>query len=374
MKVSKIPGLGRFGIFIDDLDFKSLTDDDWQEIGKLHLQSLVTIIRNTDLDVHSFRKWIYKWGDPMYLSEYRLMKRYGARYPELYAKLTDPNCEITDVDAEHIRTTMNMVEVDEYDRATQVLRVSGKKDAYGKPIGMFAEGELLWHSNESGNLVFTPGVALLASKNVVGSATGFATTVDWYESQSEGFRSELNEMIVVHKFTPGKINPRLRETQDKIMHSNMCPVDGVEIPLVRRSPGGIVGLHFPPNTVDHIKGMTQEDSQKLFDTIEKGIFSESNIYDHWYQNDNDLCIFDNSITQHRRLGDVKDRLCYRIQFNYSNLIDGVYEPYLQQPFRNEYMDIFYDISNVTKLVSGVQKKRSFLDKFFSLISKDQASA
>ena len=34
MKISKIPGLGRFGIFIDDVDFNHLTDEEWLEIGK----------------------------------------------------------------------------------------------------------------------------------------------------------------------------------------------------------------------------------------------------------------------------------------------------------------------------------------------------
>ena len=53
MKVSKIPGLGRFGVFIDDVDFYSMPDDQWQEIGKIHLDTLVTIIRGADLDRYS---------------------------------------------------------------------------------------------------------------------------------------------------------------------------------------------------------------------------------------------------------------------------------------------------------------------------------
>jgi hypothetical protein len=39
MKVSKIPGLGRFGIFIDDVDFEHMSDDQWMEIGRLHLEN-----------------------------------------------------------------------------------------------------------------------------------------------------------------------------------------------------------------------------------------------------------------------------------------------------------------------------------------------
>ena len=46
MKITKIPGLGRFGIFIDDVDFTTITNEEWMEIGQLHLQNLVTIIRD----------------------------------------------------------------------------------------------------------------------------------------------------------------------------------------------------------------------------------------------------------------------------------------------------------------------------------------
>ena len=34
MKISKIPGLGRFGVFVDDVDFDHITDEEWMEIGR----------------------------------------------------------------------------------------------------------------------------------------------------------------------------------------------------------------------------------------------------------------------------------------------------------------------------------------------------
>jgi alpha-ketoglutarate-dependent taurine dioxygenase len=158
-----------------------------------------------------------------------------------------------------------------------VSRVSGGYDENGNPLGLFAEGELLWHSNESGTLTWTPGVALLGAKNVIGSATGFVTTVDYYESVSESFRSELNDMVVVHQFSPGKINPGLNKQQDAIMNLNMCPVDA-EVPMVINSPGGLTGLHYSVNTVHSIKGATQEESNKIFERINKELFIEKYIF------------------------------------------------------------------------------------------------
>ena len=64
---------------------------------------------------------------------------------------------------------------------------------------------------------------------------------------------------------------------------------------------------------------------------------------HWYQTNNDLCLFDNSITLHRRLGDIKDRLCYRIQHDYSLLTDREWRPYLQAEFAEKYEDALVSI-------------------------------
>jgi len=337
MKITKIPGLGRFGIFIDDLDFNNITDDEWYEIGKLHLKSLVTIIRNTNLDPMTYAYWMRKWGTSRTLAFYRLCKKYNLELYDLLQLESQPNNNIEKEDKEYIRKIKNIVEIDPASKLpTEVLRVSGKKDDQGNPIGMFAEGELLWHSNESGNICFTPAVSLLGQENMIGSSTGFATTVDWYENQSDNFRSELDEMIIIHNFTPGRINPGLNSDQDEIMYRNMCPEDGTEIPLVRQSPGGYKGLHYSQNTISHIKGMSKEESRKIFSRIEKGIFNEENIYDHWYQSNSDLCLFDNSITQHRRLGDIKGRLAYRIQYDYTRLLKNHYQPYLQEPFISKF--------------------------------------
>jgi alpha-ketoglutarate-dependent taurine dioxygenase len=225
---------------------------------------------------------------------------------------------------------------------------------------MFAEGELRWHSNESGNLLFAPAVSLLGQSGVVGSATGFLTTTDWYEEQSESFRSELDEMTIVHKFTPGRINPGLRVEQDDIMYRNMCP-EPIELPLVIQSPIGIKGLHYSVNTINSIKGMSLEDSQKMFEHINKTLFVEKYTYDHWYQNDNDLCLFDNSITLHRRLGGVENRLAQRIQYDYNHIQQDNYNPYIQKEFQDVYKKQMRDYF----ITMGRSNELSFKDRVLS---------
>lgn len=342
MKISKIPGLGRFGVFIDGVDFSRLTDEEWTEIGQIHLQNFVTIIRDCNLSWQNQPEWLMKWGDTRYGIRYNILKKYQGKTWSQVIKLAmanDPS--IDEIDRIRLSNIARMQEIDPV-TGRHVMRVSGKKDTDGHPLGMFAEGELEWHSNESGTLTFTPGVALLSAEGMTASATGFLTTPDYYESVSNSFRSELDEMVLLHRFTPGKINPGLRLEQDEVMHANMCPVDDTEIPIVMRSPGGIVGLHYSVNTIYSIKGMSKAESDSVFSEINKGLFVEKYTYDHWYKSNGDFCLFDNSITLHRRLGDTTNRLAYRVQHDYSNLQKDFWQPYLKEEYARRYEDEIID--------------------------------
>jgi alpha-ketoglutarate-dependent taurine dioxygenase len=335
MKVSKIPGCGSKGVFIDDVDFDNLTDEEWMAIGQIHLDELVTIIRGTNLDKHSYFKWMNKWGHDRLTYFGMLFKKYPDWSGSLDEGQNNPDWD------EHDRESIKFfrrVRVEEGRELGNIIKVSGMKDDDGNPTGMFAEGELLWHSNESGNIAFTAGVALLGYQGTTKSATGFLTTTDYYEDVSESFRSELDDMVLLHNFTPGKINPGLRDVQDNLMYKNMAPEPNAEIPMVIKSPAGHTGLHYSFNTVVGIKDMKADEATKLLEKIRSELEVEKYMYDHWYQQDGDLCLFDNSITQHRRLGTTENRLCYRYQYDYTNLQDGPYVPYVQQPYINQYIE------------------------------------
>jgi hypothetical protein len=57
----------------------------------------------------------------------------------------------------------------------------------------------------------------------------------------------------------------------------MCPIDDVEIPLVIQSPKGFKGLHYSVNTINSIKGVTEKESQKIFEHINSTLFIEYNM-------------------------------------------------------------------------------------------------
>jgi len=85
-----------------------------------------------------------------------------------------------------------------------------------------------------------------------------------------------------------------------------------------------------------IKGMNREESDKILSKISTELFIDEYIYDHKYQSDTDLLIFDNSITLHNRSienGSAPDRLGYRVQFDYDKLIGKTYQPFFQKEFQ-----------------------------------------
>lgn len=336
MKIEKIDAFGDYGIFIDDLNLDEITHDEWMELGKLHMKKLVMIFRNVKVDPKNLQTLILKWGKPRILDGYRSKKKYGlSDKQDIFNKDSEDYYKVTDDEREYRRRGYKIAatEVEEY---TMLGRVSGEKDKNGDPLGLFSEGELLWHSNESANYNFTPGVSLLGVKGMTNSSTGFLITTPWYEKQKDSFRRELEQLVLEHRFTPGKINPGLRAEQDVMIHRNMCPVDGIELPLIIKSPGDIIGLHYSINTIYSIKGETKEESDKFFEEkINKTLLTEEHIYDHQYETDNVLLIFDNSTTLHRRQGDTSNRLAYRVQFTYDNILGGKYIPYLNEPFITE---------------------------------------
>ena len=76
----------------------------------------------------------------------------------------------------------------------------------------------------------------------------------------------------------------------------------------------------------------------IFAMIDKELFNDRYTYYHHYQSNNDLLLFDNSITLHCRLKGEVDRKAYRIQYEPCNLLDSPWCPYDDPNFLNAYID------------------------------------
>ena len=190
-----------------------------------------------------------------------------------------------------------------------------------------------------------------------GSATGFVQTVDLYESFSESFRSELDEMVLTHKYVKGVANENEFTDDTLALHIKnvFCPTDGAETPLVCTAPNGRRGLHYPANTRHGIKGMPQEQAGKVFAEIERQMFNGKYVYDHYYSSaGRDLCVFDNSVTLHHRIGNHPERKGFRAQFDVSPIMDKPWLPWEHFPeYHRKYID---EIHNMVNTVGGPLKE------------------
>ena len=344
MKVTKFP-VGSYGVIIDGLDLDNITAEEWHEVGQLHLKNLVTIVRGSKCNVNTFSKLIHQWGPEFWGLKYSLLEKYSLNWNTFQAAVLADLPIIDQVDKE-ILDILYKASITT-DNGKSVNFFSSSKDANGN-YGLYGGQELDWHMHSSGNYVFEHAVSLLAADNVVGTATGFVNTADYYESVSESFRSELDDMIVLHKYESAKVDPPFRQSEEAVLKFKMCPEDYTPVPMVIQSPGGIRGLHFAPPTMYSIKDASAAESKKIFDKISKDLFSEKYVYDHWYEQDGDFLTFDNSITLHRRVGQTADRKIYRIEHTYDNLLDKFYEPFLQEEYAKKHRKLLRKIMRLEK--------------------------
>lgn len=357
MKITKFPK-GNYGIIIDDLNLDELSTNDWQNIGKLHLQNLVTIIRGSKCSVNKFSELIHRWGAEFWGLKYSLQQKYNLDWDTFQTSaLADlPFIEQVDKDILNILYSASVTT----DNGKSINFFSSTKDDKGD-YGLYGGQELDWHMHSSGKYAFEHAVSLLAAENVVGTATGFVSTADYYESVSESFRSELNDMVVLHRYTNANVNPPFKAAEEAVLRFKMCPVEDTEIPMVVQSPGGIKGLHFTPHTIHKIKDTSDTESRKILDEIYNNLFLEKYKYDHWYTANGDFMTFDNSITLHRRVGQSDNRKIYRIEHTYDNLLEKFYEPFLQEKYAKAHRKAIREIMKLEKNSGFIKPPFKFKD-------------
>lgn len=346
-KISPIKEFGTFGVYVDNVDMDHMTDDDWLELGQLAVEKLVIVFRNINMSKGQYADWIPKWGPLKADLRARFRRKYGQDFDALKPETWEG---IDGVDRTWLETRGNALEAVDDGSGRHLTRIYGGKDGQGKMMGAFAYGELYWHSNESSSLTFSPMVSLLGWEEMHNSCTGFVQTIDYYESLSDSFRRELNDMIVVHGYKAGFVNDNEHTDEVFSAHVKMsfCPDEGTETPLVCVAPNGRKGLHYTVNSAVKIKGMSDNESKKLFTRLDHELFTSENIFDHHYAvGSKDLLVFDNSVTLHRRVGGEPGRKAFRMQFDISPLIDKPWRPFLAHPeYDKEYVEKTHDLVNL----------------------------
>ena len=323
MITRKLVGFGNLGVELQDVDLQTIGLEEMHEIGFTSLDQLLVVIPRkcvNGISLERFHEICVSWvldphGDFAYTGKVfqKWMAKYGS---DLGPDGLPPNVDEDDrkMMEEGYRIRQGI------EHLPGMSRVTGKRDEQGNNTGMFADGELEWHSNNQGAESRAPGVGLLAWEGSTGSRTEFLNTVDPYHALNSEWRSVCDELVAVHRWQPGVMAPGLSATQEKLLKFNMCPDDDMELPLVMESPGGLRGLHFGFATIRCFKGMSDAESQKTIEYLKSQVLRDEYMYGHDWE-DGDLLFFDNSITLHRRpTKDCSKRLMYRMAFLYDRLL------------------------------------------------------
>jgi alpha-ketoglutarate-dependent taurine dioxygenase len=198
-------------------------------------------------------------------------------------------------------------------------RITGIRDADGNRTGMFADGELDWHCNQSGTVNPKSVVALQAVEGTRGTHTQFLEGVTTYNTLSGADKAMVDSLVSIYSFKYDGIGPGSYKTNQEIVKVNQVPVDGFEKPLVAVSPGGHRGINFSYNTILGFKDKTEQENKELFEWLHRVVFVDDYVYTHPWE-DGDVLFMDQIVTLHKRpTRDCTKRLLHRMAFDFSRV-------------------------------------------------------
>lgn len=173
----------------------------------------------------------------------------------------------------------------------------------------------IWHSDQT-HRKNPPNYTVLYGITVPdeGGDTGILNTRDGYESLPDDLKARLDTMVMRNLVTSGRAR-LANSTKNFILSKDEISRQGRSHPLVRSHPEtGTKAIYFHAIKIDHIDGMTPEETrdfiQDLLDRIETPEF----LYRHKWRK-NDLLIWDNRSALHRAFFDYdmsQERLLQRI--------------------------------------------------------------
>lgn len=309
MKKIDLPGFGSLGAQAIDIDLATASDNDLMELGKLVFNELVVYVdaKCASVTPERFQYIQTRWGDAVQSDA-------GKRLEERVKK--DGWSKLYLETAKDMKAMRNGLE-----HLPGMIRVTGIKDDKGNRTGMFADGELDWHSNQqSDNNGYAPLIGLQGVEGTEGSCTEFLQTVDALNDLDSDTRSEVEQLVAIHTFEKDRVSRGTSESQALITNLQLVPEDNTEMPVIATAPNGVKGMHFPWTSIVGFKDYTQEEFKTLYNHLVKHLWQDKYVYSHEWQ-DGEIVWMDQIVTLHRRPGsDTSERLLHRMCSNWSNIL------------------------------------------------------
>lgn len=293
MRLVKLPNMPEpFGYEIQDVDLQRSTREEIVEFANLCKKHLVITFKNQPISKERFAMLCYTWGSPH-------------KYADI-DQFTDPE-------------TRGDLERMSFPHLPGLGRVTGIRDKDGNRTGMFADGQLDWHCNQSGTINPKCVVALQGVEGTHGTHTQFLEGVTAYNNLSAADKETVDGLVSVYGFKFDAVGPGASKAQQDIVHMNQNPVEGFEKPLVAVSPGGHRGINFSYTTIKGFKGKTDAENEELFAWLKSIVFVDERVYTHAWD-DGDVLFMDQIVTLHKRpTEDCSKRLLHRMAFDFSKV-------------------------------------------------------
>lgn len=325
------------GLEVYDIDWNC--GEELLELGRLCASECVVFL-NENIPTENLFKVMIEWGDPsramihQHLAEKKLT---GKHWREILINLGYISNSVDD------------------DLSKAVCYVSYKKGQKGRPVGMFQNGELDWHSDQC---AFDGGQRVAALQSISdseNSQTQFLCTHDAYESLSSDMKSMVKELVVKHKWVDHVMAPGLNEIQTLLIHYNMVPLDGMETSLYSETASGLTGMKIPSHSFDGFVGLSREESDRIMDEIKRVVYQEKYVYTQNWK-DGQVVFMDQEITLHKRPTNVQEgnlRTMARSIFHVNKLFDTEKS---KRSTTVRHNGSFHSIEDFVKLVDEDRKK------------------
>lgn len=313
MKTLDISGFGDLGVEVVDINLATASDNELMELGKLVFNELVVKVSSecASITPERFQYIQTLWGDPVVSNAKDVLKK------RIEEEGMNRLLAETISDMKKMKSGLESL--------SGMIRVTGIKDEKGKRTGMFADGELEWHSNQqSDNGGYAPLIGLQGVEGTQGSSTEFLQTVDAFNDLSQEVQSEVRSLIAIHRFNRDAICKGTAESQALITQMHLVPEDGVEMPVIATAPNGMTGMHFPWTSIAGFKDYTQKEFEKLYNHLVNHLWQDKYVYKHMWQ-DGEIVWMDQIVTLHRRPGtETSKRLLHRMCSDWSNIIEPLH--------------------------------------------------
>jgi alpha-ketoglutarate-dependent taurine dioxygenase len=266
-------------IFIEDLDMRTASQEDINQIARLIATNTLVIIRNQNLTA---------------TDEVRILRMF--KNPQTFAVPIATNY-VSDLAGAVVEGSEDLF-----------LRVSGKPDDHGR-VGIAAyESEMVWHCNDPGEASRLPMVWLYGVEGTVGSRTSYNNNILSYADLSEDMKKEID-------------NYHLEVIKEMGLDIDNLRTDGViaeyKPKLVVTNIANKTGLFFPMYHAVKIQEASDERSKEILEFLCEHTVQEQYVYHHDWK-DGDIVIGEQNLGIHKRwpFKQIGKRTLHRAAFDF----------------------------------------------------------